>query len=181
MALLKKPEDIDLSVREDARLLDAGLSEKQLEEILERAHRDIEKMVGERNYWLIRIGRFLELLDEELRLKRIEILATDDESVITSDHPVARSDNAGVRNSNLFFPIGKRRILAFTDRSAQRMSGPMKIDVKRIPGSLAREINKATIGHAEQFILGSVKRPPIKILFDRTSPPTRMMPNSGVR
>ena len=116
------------------------------------------------------MGRFLELLDEELRLKNAEILATDGEPVVTSDHPVARDDDLGVHNSNLIFPIGKRRILVFGNRSPQRLSGPLKIEVKSISAVQAREINKATIKHAGRFLLAAVKREPLKRLFDRTPP-----------
>jgi hypothetical protein len=177
LALLHKPEDIDRTAREDIRRFGSELSEPQVEEILKRAHQEVEKIVTGPNYWLVRVGRFLELLDEELRFKHAEIWATENEAVVTSDHPVARDYELGVRNSNLIFPIGKRRVLVFRDRTTHRLSGPLKIDVKSMRPSQAREINKVTIKHAERFLLASVKRYSLRILFDRTYAPTRMMPS----
>jgi len=176
-AWLAQPNEIDRIVRESLMRSGIQMSDQQLSEAVERARRSTDDIAASSNYWLTRIGRFLELLDEELRFKNAEIWSAENEVIVTSDHPVGMDYELGVHNSNLIFPIGKHRVLVFRERTTQRLSGPLRIDVKSMPSIRAREINKTTIKHAERFLFASVKSDSIRKLFDATHSPARMMPN----
>ena len=156
----------------DQDLANLGLSADRIDSCIRTALDNIRTTAAHRNYWLVRVGRLIELALPELASKRAEILETD-EIVITCDHPVAIDYGAGIRGSDLVFPIGSHRVLVMRCISG-RLVDNSRIPVRTIGRAQARELNRQTMRMAERTLFASIERAEIKQLFDRMAAPQRM-------
>ena len=174
--LLKNEASFDPTVRADLRR--ASVPETEIDTYIEAGLASVRKIAVHPNYWLVRVGRFLELTLEELHRKSAEILEAD-EVVITSDHPVAIDYDLGFQNSDVIFPVGSHRILLMRRGWPQGFDNS-RIPIRRIAGAQARAINAHTIRLAESALFASVEREGISRLFDATERPARMRPSGAL-
>jgi len=168
--LLERGERADPTIRSSLRQM--NLAEEAIDFYIQAGLARAREIVAHPNYWLVRVGRFLELTAPVLRDKSAEILETD-EIIITSDNPVVYDYNLGLLRSDLVFPIGSHRVLVFRT-SCSRTYEAAFIPVRRITRAQARDLNLQTIKFAEQALFASVERQGIHRLLNAAKPPARM-------
>ena len=142
-------------------------------------------MEAEGDYFL---GQQFQLQDSIFRAivpKTPLLLRCEDERFITSDHPVLLISNpevpkmyrGGFLMSDVLFPIGRNVSLVLkTERHPEpitRADQCFPIAVKWISPNEVRQINKITIGHAENYLFASENDENIQTIFDETTRPTR--------
>jgi hypothetical protein len=154
-----------------AELSALGVPEEKIESHVENALQHVREVASQRDYWLIRVGRLATRTNDALRLKRVELLVVDNEMIVTSDHPVALDYTRGVLDSDLVFPVGSRRVLVMQTATG---GGNSVLPIRKISASDARQLNKQTMRHAENFLYAEAAHEKIRRLFDGTIKPTRL-------
>lgn len=137
--------------------------------------------VEESPYFLAQAMDHIEALYPCIVSKTLELLKSNSEYFITSDHPVVRLPDmnlprfyrGGFLNSDLFFPVGNEAALYFRTvpdpNPPENPDESIDVPLINIKPSDTRKFNAITIEHAENYLYSCEENPTAQKLFDNTT------------
>ena len=140
----------------------------------ESASQRIIERISPSEYWLRNMGRFARRFTDAIALKHPQILRAPHEYLVTSDYPIVIDHAAGLRGSDVYFPVGSHAALYFHSQPERELGLTLDIPSTRITTRRAQVLNKRAMLSAERYMYSAVERDGLRRLFDRTTPPQRM-------